>query len=179
MHSRENNYAFIDGQNTYKGVESLGWRIDWPRFRIYLREKYQVQTAHIFIGFLAQHNVLYERLQKAGFILKFKPVLPDGEGKPKGNVDADLVLQAMLDYNSYDKAVLVSSDGDFYSLVEHWHGTGKLKVVLSPYIRTCSSLLKKTAREKIVYLDTLRLKIGQGAIDGGLSKEKHRRRTKP
>src|SRR3989344_2446918 len=173
MRPHENNYAFIDGQNTHKGVESLGWHMDWARFRVYLREKYHVQTAYMFIGFLAQHNTLYERLQEAGFIWKFKPVLPDGEGKPKGNVDADLVLQAMLDYGAYDHAILVSSDGDFYSLVAHWYATGKLKVVLSPYIRTCSSLLKKTAKEKIVYLDTLRDKIGLE------TKEKHRRRTEP
>lgn len=161
MTKKENNFAFIDGQNTHKGVQSLGWRIDWFRFRVYLREKYDVQVAYIFLGFMAQHNSLYEHLQKAGFILKFKPVLSDGEGKPKGNVDADLVLQAMLEYEVYDKAVLVSSDGDFYSLVEHWYSVDKLKVVLSPYIRTCSSLLKKTAREKIVYLDTVRTKIAQ------------------
>lgn len=158
---RETNYAFIDAQNTHKGVASLGWRIDWARFRIYLKEKYAVETAYVFIGFMVQHNALYERLQKAGFILKFKPVLPDRDGKPKGNVDADLVLQAMLDWESYDYAVLVSSDGDFYSLVAHWYATDKLKVVLSPYVRTCSSLLKKTAREKIVYLDTVRGKIGE------------------
>lgn len=173
MQSPENNYAFIDAQNTHKGVASLGWKIDWKRFRIYLKEKYHVETAYLFIGFMPEHNALYERLQKAGFILKFKPVLSDGQGKPKGNVDADLVLQAMLDYGAYDKAVLVSSDGDFYSLVAHLYAHNKLSVVLSPYVRTCSSLLKKTAREKIVYLDTVRGKISTE------SKEKHRRRTKP
>ena len=161
MKKKENNFAFIDGQNTYKGVQGLGWRIDWFRFRVYLREKYNVQAAYIFLGFMAQHNALYEHLQKAGFILKFKPVLPDGEGKPRGNVDADLVLHAMLEHETSDKAVLVSSDGDFYSLVAHWYSVSKLKIVLSPYIRTCSSLLKKTAKEKIVYLDTVRAKISQ------------------
>ncbi|HVM73353.1 MAG TPA: NYN domain-containing protein [Candidatus Paceibacterota bacterium] len=161
MSRKQNNYAFIDGQNTHKGVQSLGWKIDWFRFRIYLREKYHVEVAYVFIGFMVQHNALYEHLQKAGFILKFKPVLPDRNGKPKGNVDADLVLQAMLDYSSYDQAVLVSSDGDFYSLVEHWYSTDKLKMVLSPYIKTCSTLLKKTAKEKIIYLDTVRPKISQ------------------
>ena len=77
--------------------------------------KYGVTTAYLFIGFMPEHNDIYDELQKAGFVLKFKPVLPNGDGGVKGNVDADLVLQAMIDFNAYEKAIIVSSDGDFYS----------------------------------------------------------------
>lgn len=48
----------------------------------------------------------------------------------------------------------------FYSLVRHLYETGKLKMVLSPYIRTCSQLLKIEAKEKINYMDNLHKKIG-------------------
>ena len=160
MKKEENNYAFIDSQNLYRGIKNLGWKIDWHRFRKYLLEKYSIQTAYLFIGYIPQNDDLYADLQKAGFVLKFKPVLPDNDGKPKGNVDADLVLQAMLDYDEYNKAVIISSDGDFYSLVRHLYDNKKLKFILSPYKKTCSSLLKKTAKEKIVYMDNLEKKIG-------------------
>ncbi|MFH1402518.1 MAG: NYN domain-containing protein [Patescibacteria group bacterium] len=133
------------------------------RFRKYLSEKYAATTAYLFIGYIPEYNDLYDHLQKAGFILKFKPVLPDNNGKPKGNVDADLVLQVMLDYKIYDKAVIISSNGNFYSLVRHLYNNDKLKKVLSPYIKTCSTLLKKTAKEKIIYMDNLRKKIGKKA----------------
>jgi uncharacterized LabA/DUF88 family protein len=99
-------------------------------------------------------------LQKAGFILKFKPVIPDEVGKPKGNVDADLVLQALIDINNYDKAIVITSDGDFYSLIRHLYTNEKLKLVMSPYIKTCSTLLKKKAKEKIIYMDNLQSKVG-------------------
>lgn len=115
MNSRENNYAYIDSQNVYRGIKSLGWEIDWFRFRKYLNDKYSVTTAYMFLGYIPTNDSLYELLQKAGFILKFKPVIPDDTGKPKGNVDADLVLQVMIDFHHYDKAVVISSDGDFYS----------------------------------------------------------------
>jgi len=38
-------------------------------------------------------------------------------GKVKGNCDAELILQAMIDIDKYEKAVLVSSDGDFACLI--------------------------------------------------------------
>ena len=73
--------------------------------------------------------------------------------------DADLVLQAMVDFPNYDRAVIVSSDGDFYSLVKYLYKTNKLERVMSPYIKTCSILLKQAAGEKIVYMDNLREKL--------------------
>ena len=115
MNSRENNYAYIDSQNVYHGIKSLDWEIDWFRFRKYLNDKYSVTTAYMFLGYIPTNDSLHELLQMARFILKFKPVIPDDTGKPKGNVDADLVLQVMIDFHHYDKAVVISSDGDFYS----------------------------------------------------------------
>jgi len=154
-----NNYAFIDSQNLNLGIKRLGWNLDYKRFRIYLAEKYHVQKAYIFIGFVALNQSLYDRLQEAGFILKFKPTIPDAEGKIKGNIDADLVLRAMIELQDYDKAVIVSSDGDFYSLVQFLYENKKMAGVLSPDENYCSSLLKQTAREKIWFMDNLRKKL--------------------
>lgn len=154
------NYAFIDAQNVHKGIKALGWEIDWFRFRRYLKDKYSVDTAYMFIGFIQTNQDLYSNLQKAGFVLIFKPIIIDGEGKAKGNCDADLVLHAILEKDNYDKAVIVTSDGDFYSLVKYLYVNKKLKMVLSPYIETCSKLLKREARDKINYMDNLKRKIG-------------------
>lgn len=154
-----NNYAFIDAQNLYRGIKSLGWKLNWTKFRVYLKDKYKVSTAYVFIGFIPSQQALYADLQKAGFILIFKPVIYDSTGNAKGNCDADLVLQAILEKEHYSKAVIVTSDGDFYSLVKYLYDTGKLEMVLSPYIKTCSKLLKKEAKERINYMDNLKGKI--------------------
>ena len=159
MKESKNNFAFIDSQNVNLGIQSMGWNIDWKRFRIYLKEKYQISTAYIFIGYIPQNQKLYSYLQKCGYILIFKPVLPDANGDVKGNVDADLVLQAMIDLKNYNKALIVTSDGDFYSLVKYLYEQDKLLKVLSPYVKTCSILLKKSAKEKIVFMDNLREKL--------------------
>ena len=148
MKNSGNNYAFIDSQNLNLGIQKLGWKLDYRKFRVYLKEKYNVERAYMFIGFVSLNQKLYDKLQEAGFFLKFKPTIPDENGKIKGNIDADLVLQAMIDYKNYDKAIIVSSDGDFYSLTQYLYEEGKLEVVLSPDRKHCSGLLKQSGKEK-------------------------------
>lgn len=159
MKQKQNNYAFIDSQNLNLGVQSLGWKLDFKRFRIYLKEKYDVSVAYLFIGYIAANQDLYSSLQKSGYVLIFKPTIPDGDGQIKGNVDANLVLQAMIDFNDYDQALLVSSDGDFYCLVDYLYKQDKFRMVISPYVKTCSKLLKRAAKEKIVFMTNLRKKL--------------------
>ncbi|KKU14717.1 hypothetical protein A3A20_02450 [Candidatus Wolfebacteria bacterium RIFCSPLOWO2_01_FULL_45_19] len=159
MQNKENNFAFIDGQNLNLGIQSLGWKLNFARFRRYFAEKYSVTTAYYFIGYVSGNQPLYSQLQKEGYVLVFKPTIPDGDGNIKGNIDADLVLQAMIDLPNYDKAIIVSSDGDFYSLVKYLYENNKLRFVMSPYVETCSTLLKKEAKEKIVFMNNLRKKL--------------------
>ena len=161
MEKEPNNQAFIDAQNLHQGIRSLGWHLDWQKFRVYLNDKYSVETAYLFLGYLPTNDDLYTSLQKAGYIIIFKPVIFDHTGKAKGNCDADLVLHTIVEKANYDKAVIVTSDGDFYSLVRHLYDCKKLEMVLSPYVKTCSKLLKKEAKEKINYMDNLRKKIGK------------------
>ncbi|MBU4338082.1 NYN domain-containing protein [Patescibacteria group bacterium] len=165
------NYAFIDSQNLNMGIKNLGWKLDFKRFRVYLKDKYNISVAYLFIGYVPINQDLYSFLQKAGYVLIFKPTIPDKEGNLKGNIDADLVLQAMIDYNDYEKAMIITSDGDFYSLVKYFYEHNKLLAVISPYVKTCSILLKKSAKEKIVFMDNLRKKLEYI--------KKHRIRTKP
>ena len=115
--SRQKIYAFIDSQNLNLGVRSQGWKLDWRKFRQYLRNKYFVVKAYLFIGQVAGNEALYAFLQECDYILIFKPTLEHREKDKviiKGNVDAELVLHSMIQYKNYDKAVIVSGDGDFH-----------------------------------------------------------------
>ncbi len=159
MQKTERNYAFIDSQNLNLGIKSLGWKLDYRKFRVYLKEKYSVVTAYLFIGYIGENQGLYSFLQKVGYVLVFKPVLLYKDGKVKGNVDAELVLQAMIDYEDFDQAIVVTSDGDFYCLVKYLYEKKKLQTVMSSHVKTCSVLLKRSAREKMVFMDNLRAKL--------------------
>lgn len=153
------NYAFIDSQNLNLGIQELGWKLNFKRFRVYLKEKYNIEKAYLFIGYLPENQSLYKSLQENGYVLVFKPVLKNKDGDVKGNVDAELVLQAMVDYHEYNKALIVTGDGDFYCLVNYLYSENKLARVLSPNIKKCSILLKKAAKEKIAFMNNLKQKL--------------------
>ena len=154
MQKKENNFAYIDGENLHEGIRSLGWILDYKRFRIWLSEKYSIRTAYLFIGLIPKYKELYKHLQESGFTLVFKEVIYDDGGKPKGNCDADLVLQATRDIyeNKFDNALIVASDGDYSGLVRFFLERNKLISILSPSSEEkCSILIKRTG-VKIVYL---------------------------
>ncbi|MDD5318852.1 MAG: NYN domain-containing protein [Candidatus Pacebacteria bacterium] len=142
MEKGGNNYAFIDSQNLNLSIRSLGWSLDFRRFRVYLKEKYSIATAYLFIGYVEGNTELYKALQEAGFICIFKPTLVYKDGKTKGNCDAELVLQAMIEFTNYDKAIIVTGDGDFYCLAKHLISKNKLKVLIIPNQFKFSALLK-------------------------------------
>lgn len=152
-------HAFIDSQNVNLSIREQGWKLDWKRFRIHLRETYQVEEAYLFMGFMAGNQALYTSLQEAGFVVIFKPTLELPDGTVKGNVDAELVLHAMIKYDHYDKAVLVTGDGDFYCLVQHLSENNKLGRLLVPNVHKYSALLKPFARNNIDFMNNLKHKL--------------------
>ncbi|MDL2363373.1 MAG: NYN domain-containing protein [Patescibacteria group bacterium] len=189
--AKQQNYAFIDSQNLNLGTQRMGWKLDWRKFRQYLKDKYGVSHAYMFIGYMSENEALYEYMYELGYLIVLKPtvdtsahekkqdkIASEGEKTPavvltkkemqptdgkevekekstiKGNVDAELVLYAMKELPNYDKAIIVSGDGDFFSLVEYLEEQGKLEQVLTPNWQY-SSLLKPF-ESKITRLDQQR-----------------------
>lgn len=163
-------FAFIDSQNLHLGVKNdivdsksgtlvyAGWKLDYRKFRLYLKNKYNVSKAYLFIGHVAGNEAMYTSLQEMGYILVFKPTLPfhdHGVRSTKGNVDAELVLWASAaTYNDYEKAIIVSGDGDFLCLIEYLEARNKLLKVLTPNMKYSSLLNKYT--NYIVRVDELK-----------------------
>lgn len=151
-----NNYAFIDSQNLNLSIQQLGWKLDFYRFRRYLAEKYGVTRAFIFVGFVEENQELYDHLVKVGYELVYKPTLAYKDGTTKGNVDAELVLHTMIEWPRYDQAVIVSGDGDFYSLVEHLIEHQKLAKLIIPNKHNYSSLLRRFDSQYLAFVSDLR-----------------------
>ena len=64
-------YAFIDSQNLNLSVQKdivnnagaiiyNGWRLDFKRFFVYLKDKYKVDKAYLFIGRVVGNESLYK-----------------------------------------------------------------------------------------------------------------------
>ena len=117
-----------------------------------MRQKQKRKTIYAFIdsqnlnlGVLSQ-GCVYAYLKDCGYILIFKPTLDYNKYKKKkikGNVDAELVLHAMINFNKFDKAIIVSGDGDFYCLVDYLHKKNKLLKIIIPNQKSYSILLKE------------------------------------
>ncbi len=73
----------------------------------------------------------------------------------KGNIDAELVLHAMVEYQNYDKALIVTGDGDLYCLVDYLMNNDKLLKLMIPNRNSFSSLFRKMMPH-IVFMNNLR-----------------------
>ncbi len=153
-------YAFIDSQNLNFGTRKdiyrhgkkiyTGWKLDFRKFRQYLTDKFRANKAFLFIGYIPQNKSLYRKLQSDGYELIYKPTVADNHGKVKGNVDAELVLHAAaIEFSHYEKAVVVSGDGDFRCLHEFLERRGKLQAIIIPNRFSESSLLNQFQKYKI------------------------------
>jgi len=172
MRQRINNYVFIDGTNLHLTYEYLDWDIDYKKLLIYLRKKHNITTAYYFMGYIKRNKGIYEDLEDCGYTLQFreisefpteavicphcnKVVEPAGV-KTKCDCDADITLRILKDIREYDRAILITSDGDFNNLVRRLIQVDKLKLVLAPCKEGCSRLLKSAARGRIGFLDNFR-----------------------
>ena len=161
MRQDKKTICYIDGANLHKGILSLGWKLDYRKFRRWLEQKYNVMQVYLFIGMVSAHADLYSALQKYGFTLIFKEVIFYGDGKAKGNCDADLIVQAMRDFYESDlrSVIMVSSDGDYTPLIKFWLKKNVRCTILSPSkMKNCSVLIKRTG-VSIVCLDDVKEKL--------------------
>lgn len=177
MQKEETVYAFIDAQNLKMGVKNniyqdkaettllyQGWNLNYKKFRQYLTDKYGVSKAYLFMGEIVGYEWLYRRMENVGFKVVLKKTVPYSDGgnnKTKGNVDAELVLYAArLTYGRYDKAVIVSGDGDFLCLLEYLEAENKLLKILAPNFRYSNLLNKFGSRVDIVGTKRAELEAG-------------------
>ncbi|MEK7669210.1 MAG: NYN domain-containing protein [Patescibacteria group bacterium] len=159
---KENNLAFIDGQNLHLGTTQNNWKIDLYKFRIYLKDKYKVKEAYYFLGYISEEQQdLYNNLQKAGFIVLFKEHSPNLKAEKKGNVDTDIVFEIMknlIDNKDFDKVVLVSGDGDYKKVIDYLIKKDKFKKILFPNKKFASSLYKSLTVKFYDYLENIDIK---------------------
>ncbi len=137
--------VYIDGNNLYKGIKSLGWDLDYARFFKWLQDKYGAKRCFIFLGYVKENeDTLYKFLRDIGYSLVFKNVSYGDGGEPKGNVDADLVQKVNEDFmdNEFDQFIVVTADGDYARMVRYYRDKGVFRILLTP----CNEV-KKTRNE--------------------------------
>lgn len=156
---KQPNFAFVDTQNVNLSIRGQWWRLDWKKFRIYLSEKYFVSNVYLFIWYLQKNKDMYDALQSYWYTLVFKEVLELKSGEVKWNVDAELVLQSMIDYPKYGKALVVTWDWDFSCLIKYLYEQNKLEKLLVPNSKKYSKFLRKAGKDRMDFMTNLREKL--------------------
>lgn len=150
------NYAFIDAQNLHRSLRKLHLNINFATLRIYLSEVFNVTNALVFIGYIPGNEKIYDYYRTCGYEVRFKNIAHGVRRQVKGNVDAELIVDALgTYYHDYSQAVILSSDGDFAPLVQHLRQKGKFKAVISPDAKNCSQLLKRAVAGRITYIEDI------------------------
>ena len=148
------------------------WKIDLARFRVYLEQKYNVTEAYYFLGFVQnEHDDLYDEIQRAGFVLKFREHNPAMIGKKKGNVDSDIIfyiMKKMYKREPFEKVVMISGDGDYKLVVDFLIEEKRFEKILFPCKKFASSLYKSLGSQYFDYLENVRGKIEAQKEKGSL-----------
>jgi len=170
-----NNFAFIDGANLHFTYENLDWEIDYSKLLILLRSKFDVTFAYYFLGNIKESSKLYKDLESDGYNLKLKDptkytteeeycpycwkVIAPEFIRYKSDCDSFMTLEVISNMSIYDKAVIITSDGDFSELVKELVRKDKLRLVFAPCREGCSGLLVSAARGRIAFMDDFKTKL--------------------
>lgn len=129
-------YANHEFQHNYSANDTVNLNEYIKHFENLLKD-YKLSVAQIALANkYIQQAKFYRKLESFGYKLFIKPVKrytnPEFEvSRRKANCDVDLTLEALSNMESYDRAIVVSGDGDFLPLYKYLEKKGKEIFVLS------------------------------------------------
>ena len=163
----KSNIAYIDNQNLYMATKTnyQPWQVDLKRLRVYLLDRYNCEKALLFMGaYEKNYAKRYDLFESFGYQLMFRMHDEIANSKKKGNVDTDVVFQMMHDFHhdAFEKAVLVSGDGDYFKTVDYLIKQNRFECLALPSHKNASSLYKRITHDYYIYLDdgSYRKKLG-------------------
>lgn len=160
--SKNITYVFIDAQNLYLGIKNSGWKLDYLKLNIYLKDKYEAKRVFIYMGYINSYRNLYNYLKRVGFDIVFKEIIDKNKKRDiKGNIDVCLTVDSIKKSQYYSRAVFISADGDFVPLYDYLtNDKNKDLIILIPNMQKYSKLLLKY-KSKLRFMNDLRDKIGE------------------
>lgn len=133
----------------FGGVELCGFPYDYQSSKdISLRD------LGVYLASLAKKNIsiskhlqrvrFYLRLEQFGFRLFLKPVKlyrqENGRIEKKANCDVDVAFYLMKELQNFDRALVLSGDGDFLPVLKYLRQSGKEVLILSRGARTAKEI---------------------------------------
>jgi uncharacterized LabA/DUF88 family protein len=132
---------FVDGANMfYTQKRGLGWFFDPAKLLKVLRGDDELTDAFWYMGLKklpdARDENFVRFLSYAGYSVRTKGLKTiydneTGETTQKANLDVEIVMDMFNSLENYDKAILLSGDGDFERALELLRSRGKQICVVS------------------------------------------------
>ncbi len=153
---------FVDHANIFFNLQKRDIRIDYKKLKEILSKDLHLVGAFVYLGvpdkIPPEKESFMKYIKKAGYTIQTRPlrVLSAGTTKQKG-IDIFIYkdMVELAEEDAYDKAVLVSGDGDFVDAVKRLKILKKRFEVWS-FRKSLSKLLRKEAgKENIRYIDDI------------------------
>lgn len=150
-------YAFIDASNIIYGAKAEGWFIDQKKLIEYLKDKFSINKAFFYYGkdskSKKKENFL-KKLKQFGYILRVKEIKRFGK-RTKANCDVDLTMDMILMMKKYQRAIVLTGDGDFAPLLSYLITKKKKIIIISSPKRTAKEI-KRIAGDQHIDFGSLR-----------------------
>mgnify|MGYP001566010880 FL=1 len=150
-------YAFIDASNIIYGARSEGWFIDQNKLLKYLKHKFSVLKAFFYYGKDSKNpkkEAFLNKLKKFGYILRVKEIKRFGN-RMKANCDVDLTMDMLIKIKEYDKAIVLTGDGDFAPLFSYLISK-KIQIIIISSPRRTAKEIRVIAGENHIDFGSLR-----------------------
>ena len=157
---------FIDGANLSATARTLGFDIDYKRLLREFQSRGTLLHAFYYTAIIEDQEYspirpLVDWLDYNGYTVVTKAtkefIDASGRRKVKGNMDIELVIDAMELAEHIDQIVLFSGDGDFRSLVEAVQRRGVRVIVVSTISSRPPMIADELRRQADVSTDLVEL----------------------
>lgn len=159
--------VFLDGANFFFMQKEAGWFADPKKILSFIEKEGTIVDAFYYIGQdappEAKQKAFLDALPSMGYTLVTKPIktiydTKTGTTKRKANLDIEIVLDMFNTIENYDKAVLISGDGDFERALTLLRARGKQFTVLATDKFIARELLNVAGRHYI-RLDSIKKEV--------------------
>ena len=158
----------MDHANIFYNLQRRDIRIDYKKLKKIVSKGSHLVGAFVYLGVpdkIPQKKTDFMKyIKKAGYTIQKRPLrrLSDGTTKQK-RIDIFIYkdIVELAEEDAYDKAVLLSGDGDFVDAVKRLKALKKIFEIWS-FRKSLSKLLRKEAGENnIHYIDEILSEISQ------------------
>jgi len=160
-------YVFIDAANILYSQQTLRWRVDYGKLRRYFEKECDLGAMYFYTGLVGDNKKqqsFLAKLKVLGYYVRAKEVKRIKVAKDtyewKGNLDAELIIDALKNIQNFQTCILMSGDSDFAPLLDELKSQGKRVIVMSSKQHISRELIErakyinlKKLKDWIVFLD--------------------------